>query len=142
MRESPPSPPWGRGWPATGVFISRGRTGEGVKPVNTPYTYHKTRSLARTAGQIDKARELSRTPTETEGVAWGLLHSCVVATGGVGLSVFGLSPLTRPAPAGESAGCGPPSPQRGRGRRLTLARLEMYKLQARARRPWHARYRS
>jgi hypothetical protein len=24
-------------------------------------------------------------------------------------------PLTRPAPAGESAGCGPPSPPRGRG---------------------------
>ena len=27
-----------------------------------------------------------------------------------------LDPLTRPAPAGESAGCGPPSPPRGRGR--------------------------
>ncbi len=26
-----PSPPWGRGWPATGVLISRGGTGEGVK---------------------------------------------------------------------------------------------------------------
>jgi hypothetical protein len=28
-----PSPPWGRGWPATGAFISRGGTGEGVKTV-------------------------------------------------------------------------------------------------------------
>ncbi len=26
-----PSPPWGRGWRATGAFISRGETGEGVK---------------------------------------------------------------------------------------------------------------
>jgi hypothetical protein len=26
-----PSPPWGRRWPATGAFISRGGTGEGVK---------------------------------------------------------------------------------------------------------------
>ena len=74
MRETPPSPPWGRGWPATGVFISRGRTGEGVKPVKTPYPYRKTRSLARTAGQIDKARELRQTPTETEQAAWHLLR--------------------------------------------------------------------
>jgi len=28
-----PSPPWGRGWPATGAFSSRGGTGEGVKTV-------------------------------------------------------------------------------------------------------------
>src|SRR5208282_1447984 len=28
-----PSPPWGRGWLATGAFISRGETGEGVKIV-------------------------------------------------------------------------------------------------------------
>jgi hypothetical protein len=26
----PPSPPWGRGWPAAGVFFSRGGPGEGV----------------------------------------------------------------------------------------------------------------
>jgi len=25
-----PSPPWGRGWTAAGVFTSRGGTGEGV----------------------------------------------------------------------------------------------------------------
>jgi len=74
LRESQPSPPWGRGWPATGVFISRGRPGEGVKPVKTPYPYRQTRSLARTAGRIDKARELRRTPTETERVAWYLLR--------------------------------------------------------------------
>jgi len=27
------SPPWGRGWTATGAFISRGGTGEGVNTV-------------------------------------------------------------------------------------------------------------
>ena len=74
MRETPPSPPWGRGWPATGVFISRGRTGEGVKPVKTPYPYRQTRSLARTAEPIDKAREFRQTPTETEQAAWHLLR--------------------------------------------------------------------
>ena len=52
MRETQPSPLWGRGWPATGVFISRGRTGEGVKPVKTPHPYRRTRSLARAAGQM------------------------------------------------------------------------------------------
>ena len=30
---SQPSPPWGRGWTATGVFSSRGGPGEGVKAV-------------------------------------------------------------------------------------------------------------
>ena len=74
MRETPPSPPWGRGWPATGVFTSRGRTGEGVKPVKIPSPYRKTRSLARTAAQIDEAREFRQTPTETEQAAWHLLR--------------------------------------------------------------------
>ena len=69
MREAPPSPPWGRGWPATGVFTSRGRTGEGVKPVKTPYPYRQTRSLARSVGQIDKGREFRQAPTETEHAA-------------------------------------------------------------------------
>jgi len=74
MGETPPSPLWGRGWTATGVFISRGRTGEGVKPVKTPNPYRQTRSRARAAGQIDKARELRQTPTETEREAWHLLR--------------------------------------------------------------------
>ena len=30
-----PSPPWGRGWLASGAFISRGETGEGVKVLAT-----------------------------------------------------------------------------------------------------------
>jgi hypothetical protein len=29
-----------------------------------------------------------------------------------------MNPLTRPAPADENAGCGPPSPPRGRGREI------------------------
>ena len=57
-----------------GVFISRGETGEGVKPVKTPSPYRKTRSLARTARQIESARELRQTPTETEREAWRLLR--------------------------------------------------------------------
>ena len=74
MRESQPSPPWGRGWTATRAFTSGGGPGEGVKPLKTPYPYRKTRSLARTAGQIDKARELRQMPTETERAAWYLLR--------------------------------------------------------------------
>ena len=40
-----PSPLWGRGWTATGVFTSRGGTGEGVKTVVShstlnPCTHH------------------------------------------------------------------------------------------------------
>src|SRR5579862_5701073 len=57
-----------------GVFISRGETGEGVKLVKAQYPYRRTRSLARTAGPIDKARELRQTPTETERAAWHLLR--------------------------------------------------------------------
>src|SRR5271170_3372923 len=57
-----------------GVFISRGETGEGVKPVKTPSPYRQTRSLARTAGQIDRARELRQAPTETEREAGHLLR--------------------------------------------------------------------
>ncbi|MGO8788190.1 MAG: hypothetical protein ACLQVL_12520, partial [Terriglobia bacterium] len=63
---SHPSPLWGRGWTASGVLISRGGTGEGVETVSSPHPYRKTRSRARTAGQIDKARELRHSSTEAE----------------------------------------------------------------------------
>ncbi len=43
--------------------------------MKTPYPYRKTRSLARRARQIDKARELRGTPTEAERAAWYLLRS-------------------------------------------------------------------
>jgi len=69
-----PSPTWGRGWTATGAFISRGGPGEGVQSVKAPHLYRKKRSLARTAAQIDKARGFRRTPTETERSAWSLLR--------------------------------------------------------------------
>jgi very-short-patch-repair endonuclease len=42
--------------------------------VKTPNPYRQTRSRARTAGQIDKARELRQAPTETEREAWHLLR--------------------------------------------------------------------
>ena len=69
-----PSPLWGRGWTASGVLISRGGPGEGVETVSSPHPYRKTRSLARTTGQIDKARELRRSSTEAEQAAWPLLR--------------------------------------------------------------------
>jgi type I restriction enzyme R subunit len=74
MRETQPSPLWGRGWTATRALTSGGGAGEGVKLVKTQYPYRRTRSLARTAGQIDKARELRQTSTETELAAWHLLR--------------------------------------------------------------------
>jgi hypothetical protein len=39
----------------------------------------------------------------------------VVAIGVTGLRTSSGNPLTRLAPAGENAGCGPPSPPKGRG---------------------------
>jgi len=42
--------------------------------VNTPRPYRQTRSVARTAAKIDRARELRQTPTETERAAWDLLR--------------------------------------------------------------------
>src|ERR1017187_9806783 len=83
MRETQPSPLWGRGWTATRALTSGGGQGaprsacrgvEGVELVKTQYPYRRTRSLARTAGQIDRARELRKTPTETERAAWHLLR--------------------------------------------------------------------
>ena len=35
-------------------------------------------------------------------------------------------PLTRPAPAGENAGCGPPSPPRGRGTFISVGGLQAH----------------
>jgi hypothetical protein len=37
-----PSPPWGRGWLASGVFTSRGGPGEGVLPTVNSYVGHHT----------------------------------------------------------------------------------------------------
>src|ERR1022692_2183944 len=65
-----PRPFWGRGWTATRALTSGGGQGaprsacrgaEGGKLVKTQYPYRRTRSLTRTAGQIDKARELRQT---------------------------------------------------------------------------------
>jgi len=79
-----PSPPWGRGWTATGAFSSRRGTGEGVKTVQTqemtgatkPASPHRKRhSLARSAAHIDRARNLRQTATESERAAWRLLRT-------------------------------------------------------------------
>ena len=37
-----PSPPWGRGWPAAGVFISRGGPGEGVASLQSEIRKQKS----------------------------------------------------------------------------------------------------
>ena len=34
--------------------------------------------------------------------------------------IHGFDPLTRPAPADEDAGCGPPSPPKGRGKEIRV----------------------
>ena len=54
---SQPSPPWGRGWRASGVVISRGPPGEGVRAVNTPHAcHHATHPRAH-------GRSMERTPS-------------------------------------------------------------------------------
>ena len=82
-RKFPSLAPLGERVAASGVLISRGgkgaprlacRGGEGVETVSSPHPYRKTRSLARTTGQIDKARELRRSSTEAEQAAWHLLR--------------------------------------------------------------------
>ena len=40
-----PSPLWGRGWTATGVFTSRGGTGEGVKNPGLTETMPKLKAI-------------------------------------------------------------------------------------------------
>ena len=58
-----PSPPWGRGWTATGVFISRGGTGEGVKAVAYhPNSTRSVRSCEKTAEEKSISREGARKP--------------------------------------------------------------------------------
>src|ERR1039458_7655534 len=42
------------------------------------------------------------------------------------LSFHEFDPLTRPAPAGESAGCGPPSPPKGRGLSLSHSTVPFF----------------
>ena len=68
-----PRPSGGEGV-ASGALISRGGPGEGVETVSSPHPYRKTRSLARTTGRTDKARELRRSSTEAEQAAWHLLR--------------------------------------------------------------------
>jgi very-short-patch-repair endonuclease len=46
-----------------------------IETVHRVRPYRKTRSLARTGAQIEKARELRHEPTETERAAWQLLRS-------------------------------------------------------------------
>ncbi|MGO8786388.1 MAG: hypothetical protein ACLQVL_03260 [Terriglobia bacterium] len=83
-----PSPLWGRGWLASGVLISRGETGEGVETVGSPPPYRKARSLARTTGQMDNARELRRWSTEAVQAAWHLLRKLRLRDSGSAASIL------------------------------------------------------
>jgi hypothetical protein len=132
-----PSPPWGRGWRATGVLISRGAPGEGV-PTRTSSTIKRRGAWCRRGfigGSPVNAVWLLPIPSVTRSrrSRWIRL-SWVVPV--VIRWIHGLDPLTRLraeaqiggclrvplrraearlAPAGESAGGEPPSPPRGRG---------------------------
>ena len=46
-----------------------------AETVNGVRPHRHRRSLARTTAQIEKARELRHTPTDTEQAAWSLLRS-------------------------------------------------------------------
>ena len=62
MREiSLPSPLWGSVDRIPRSSPAGGGPGEGVKLVKTQYRYRRTRSRARTAGQLNEARELRQT---------------------------------------------------------------------------------
>jgi hypothetical protein len=66
---------------------------------------------ALSVGQLEGLAALFEMPTSDRGAAPLAAAHCVGATALVSAS----DPLTRPAPAGENAGGGPPSPPRGRG---------------------------
>ena len=63
-------------WRSTNDLGFGPQAGEGVKPVKTPYPYRQTRSLARMAGQIDKARQFRQTPTEAVLFFRPRIYSC------------------------------------------------------------------
>jgi hypothetical protein len=109
-----------------GVFISRGETGEGGQtqrafPPPPAATTQYSPPFARiTLGLEEQCRREAAVRSLKIPVPFHIAHRLarlsIHTTGG--RSFHGFDPLTRPAPAGESAGCGPPSPPRGRGLRL------------------------
>ena len=132
-----PSPPWGRGWTATGAFTSRGETGlrppkghpqaptnlgfgpqagEGVKTVNPTNNnrYDPTKPYPPRAPRPRNGWNRKK----PHRVYWGSSDEASPTPRATTLDRGrgpGGDPLTRRAPADENAGCAPPSPPRGRG---------------------------
>ena len=118
MRETQPSPPWGRGWTANRAFTSGGGTGEGVKPVKTPNPYREARELRHALAETERAAGYL-TRRRYSSLGHGFIRArggeLFVAKGGGGISTLSLAPLTRPASADENASSSHPLPQGGEG---------------------------
>jgi hypothetical protein len=114
--EFQPSPPWGRGWLATGAFSSRGETGEGVQ---TSSSSTVKRHCAWCPAKLHRRARSKRHAASSDSICFAVPALAVDTSelGRTGCSrwIHGLDPLTRRAPADENAGCAPPSPPRGRG---------------------------
>ena len=106
----PPSPPWGRGWRATGVLISRGAPGEGV-PTRTSSTIKRRGAWCRRGcigGPPVNAVALLPNPSfaQSRRSRWTWL-SGVVPIVFVGFTVLTPSPACGPKPKLVGA-CGCP----------------------------------
>ena len=107
-----PSPPWGRGWTATRALTSGGGPGEGVQAQRA----YPTASMSNTSGLLGFGRRLAKLARFVNLSRRACQGTCLA----LGIwSFHGFDPLTRPAPAGESAGCRPPSPPKGRGQKIS-----------------------
>jgi hypothetical protein len=113
-RKPLPSPPWGRGWLDEALSSAEARRVRGSKPNRLiPPPALATHSSPR-CGAFRLGRHSAKLAC--------FVNLCRRAFQGARLAIgfwrfHRFDPLTRPAPAGESAGCGPPSPPRGRGLR-------------------------
>ena len=132
-----PSPPWGRGWTATGAFTSRGETGlrppkghpqapinlgfgpqagEGVKTVN-PTNNNRYDPTKPYRPRAPRPRNRWNRKKQHR-VYWGSSDEPSPTPRATALNrgrCPGWDLLNRRAPADENAGCGPPYPPRGRG---------------------------
>jgi len=97
-------------------------------PTGSSLTYQKPRT--RGTGSEAHTNRFKTGMTKSEGAKEPIAFSCLAgaqdtAIGHGPISVVShvridnrRDPLTRPAPAGDNAGCAPPSPQRGEGNKI------------------------
>ena len=148
-----PSPPWGRGWRATGVVISRGETGEGVNNRGYVQKPGKRRASLEPGGFAVSfgfdfwlcpnpvCLRISPRAKDAQQAAWcrgsrtassmrRRNYLCKKSWTLCGryrrrsVRRSAICPLTRLAPADDGAGCDPPSPPRGRG--LGISKIEHF----------------